>query len=245
MSETLLSPSNVLLYGRVLEDLAVTRRPAPSGTPPNDQPPSDGEPAAGQPHDDVDPPNPAGPNQTLRPPTAPPRLGGNNFLQAQLASPGARLARIYAFSYEGHFYDLARPVIFLVHGPGRDPEAFRPAVVGAGAIPAAARANARFTRAPADADRTGVANTSGSFSEDIRVWSYDKGDFSIRLDVETGPFDQILLDATLGAAGGTYAGANARIAGANVGANARIAGANVGANVGANAGTRRGGGWSD
>ena len=62
---------------------------------------------------------------------------------------------------------------------------------------------------------------------------------------ETGPFDQILLDATLGGGGGTYAGANARIAGANVGANVGANARIAGANVGANAGIRRGGGWSD
>ena len=73
------------------------------------------------------------PATTLPPPPPPPRLGGNNFLQAQLASPGARLARIYAFSYEGHYYDLGTPAIFLVHGPGRDPEAFRPALFVPGA----------------------------------------------------------------------------------------------------------------
>jgi hypothetical protein len=200
--ETLLSPSNVLLYGRELKDLAFTFLP----------------------------PTPAN--------TPAPRLGGNNFLQQQLFPPGvtpttsARLARIYAFAYEGHYYDLPRPMIFLVHGPGADPEAPKP-----GGAP-------RVSRAPADADRTGIASQNYSFADDMKVWSYDKGDFSLRMDVETGTLEQILLDATLAGAGGTYAGANAQIAGANVrGANVR--GANVGANVGANARIGRGGGWSD
>ena len=166
MAESLLSPSNILLYGRELMDLRLIEPPPPpSGLPPNNEPPPDGSQL-----DDIKPDPPDGePATTLPPPPPPPRLGGNNFLQAQLASPGARLARIYAFSYEGHYYDLGTPAIFLVHGPGRDPEAFRPALFVPGA---------RFSRAPADADRTGVANTPSSFSEDIRVWSYDKGDFS-------------------------------------------------------------------
>ena len=32
---------------------------------------------------------------------------------------------------------------------------------------------------------------------DVRYWEYEKGDFSIRLDPEAGPFEQILLVATL------------------------------------------------
>jgi hypothetical protein len=193
--ETLLNPSNVLLYGRVAKDLTFTFQPPTTAN------------------------------------TPVPRLGGNNFLQQQLQAAGATLARIYAFTYEGHYYDLPRPMIFLVHGAGADPEP-KPGA-------------ARVARAPADEDRTGVASQNYSFAEDMKVWSYDKGDFSLRMDVETGTLEQILLDATLAGAGGTYAGANARIAGANVGANARIAGANVGANVGANARIGRGGGWSD
>jgi len=31
----------------------------------------------------------------------------------------------------------------------------------------------------------------------MRVWAYDKGDFSIRLDALTGSFEQILLDIEL------------------------------------------------
>jgi len=140
--ETLLSPSNVLLYGRVVRDLRLA------------------------------------PTESL----VPPRLGGNNFLQRQLQDPDARLARIYGFSYEGHYYDLTSPKVFLVHGDGVDPEAPRPA-------------EPRVSRAPADADLTGVAGRTGSFSEDIKVWSYDKGDFTIRLDFEIGPFEQVLLEA--------------------------------------------------
>jgi hypothetical protein len=32
---------------------------------------------------------------------------------------------------------------------------------------------------------------------DIKAWSYDKGDFSIRLDIETGPLDKILLEEAI------------------------------------------------
>jgi hypothetical protein len=58
-------------------------------------------------------------------------------------------------------------------------------------------------------------------------WEYDKGDFSLRMDVETGPFERILLDAMLFGGGRSfYGGAEARISGAEVrGAEARISGA--------------------
>src|SRR5713226_9783772 len=48
--------------------------------------------------------------------------GDNSFLRKQLmttaAGNKANLARIYAFSFEGHHYDLPKAAIFLVHGPG-------------------------------------------------------------------------------------------------------------------------------
>ena len=31
----------------------------------------------------------------------------------------------------------------------------------------------------------------------MRYWEYEKGDFSLRLDTEAGPFEQILLAAAL------------------------------------------------
>ena len=143
----------------------------------------------------------------------------NNFLQEQLKDPTSQLARIYGFSFEGQYYDLAKPALFLVHGPGEVADR----VVGT---------DARYARAPEEADRTGVAAQGYSFSEDIRVWSYDTGDYSIRLDVETGTFEQILLDAEtrLNKLEGTYTGASARISGASArvtGASARLSGASA------------------
>ncbi|WP_206520495.1 MULTISPECIES: hypothetical protein [unclassified Mesorhizobium] len=36
------------------------------------------------------------------------------------------------------------------------------------------------------------------FADDIMVWSYDKADYTIRMDVETGMFEDVLLAAMLG-----------------------------------------------
>jgi hypothetical protein len=203
MAETLLSPSNILLYGRVMTDIIIDFH-APPRTP----------------IDDVHPP---GPEECKRfpDPEPPPRLGENNFLLNQLMrgpeqdeQTTPRLARIYGFSFEGHYYDLPKPAIFLVHGPGSDPEAWRPG----NALP-----EARLDRAPADADRTGVASTPSSFSEDMRVWSYDKSDHSLRLDSDSGTFEQILLERCLMGGPGGY---GAAVSGAAVsGAGAYGAGA--------------------
>jgi len=185
MPETLLSPSGVLLYGRVVQDLTVVvpAPPAQPATPPVGQPlPAPAQPPAPQPH------NP------------PPRLGDNNFLQRQIlahagtAALEAKIARIYGFSYEGHYYDLAKPALFLVHGGGVRAERPGPDPAAAGG---AQPPFSRDARGPDDADRTGVASTERSFSEEMRVRAYDKGDFSIRMDVETGTFEQILLDVEL------------------------------------------------
>jgi len=197
--ESLLSPSNMLLYGRVLTDLTLTFKAPPTGLN-----------SAGtkvQPAADIQPPPCAPEDQRLPLPPQPPRMGSNNFLQGQLSAPGAKLARIYGFSYEGQYFDLTPPAIFLVHGDGSDPEAFRPGTT----LP-----DARTSRAPADADRTGVAYTDSSFSEDMRVWSYDKGDFTMRLDPMSGTFDDVLLGyefdnmAALDFAGTTARGTTAR-----------------------------------
>jgi hypothetical protein len=125
-----------------------------------------------------------------------PLTGVNLFLQQQLAAAGASIARIYGFSYEGHYYDLAKPALFVVHGAGVAAERPVPGPVGPGGV---AGPPSRVARAPDETDRTGVAATPRSFSEDMMVWAYDKGDFSIRMDVESGTFEQILLDTELSA----------------------------------------------
>jgi hypothetical protein len=97
----------------------------------------------------------------------------------------AQFARIYAFSFEGAIYSLPRPCILLVHGTG-------------------IRINANQNRSTMD--QAGVAAREWEFSAeapdskgnpDFRYWEYEKGDFSIRLDAEAGPLEQILLVPTL------------------------------------------------
>jgi uncharacterized membrane protein YgcG len=119
-------------------------------------------------------------------PDRPAPAGSNQFLREQFKHPAARLARIFSFSFEGSMYELARPSLFLVHGTGHDVDA-----------PLPTGNNSRLARAPGRISRTGVGWQSGDFSMDMRVWIYDKGDFSMRLDVDTGTLEHILLNAEL------------------------------------------------
>ena len=48
-------------------------------------------------------------------------------------------------------------------------------------------------KGPSTTDLTGSAVPGYPFAEDIRVWSYDQADFTIRLDVVTGMFEDVLL----------------------------------------------------
>jgi hypothetical protein len=174
MPETLMTPSSIKIYGRVLNDILFNYVADPT----------------------------AGP-------------GANNFLRDQLAQGAPNLptfARIYAFSFEGAFYPLPRPPIFLVHGPGNP--------VGNWA-------------APSTVDQAGVAGREWDFSgipgipagADLAYWEYEKGDFSMRLDVEAGPFEQILLVAML-RAGADMADRAASRSGASL-SGASLAGASL------------------
>ena len=120
-----------------------------------------------------------------RRPGAANRSGQNRFLEEQLAA--GRFARIYGFSFEGSYYDLPRPVLFLVHGDGElvaeDLGKFSPA------------------RAPSPTGLTGLAAADFDFADGLRVWSYDKADYTIRMDVETGMFEDVLLASILGGGG--------------------------------------------
>lgn len=125
-----------------------------------------------------------------------PRLGNNNFLRRQLEHvadpdgkehPDARLARIFSFSFEGAFYELAPPAIFLVHGAGLDPDDPPPTDADNEV------AYKRLSRVPGSSARTGLGFQIGAFSKDMKVWIYDKSDHSLRLDAETGSLEQILL----------------------------------------------------
>ncbi len=196
MAETLLSISEVLLYGREMSDITYSYQ-APPGTLKKAQACDD-----------------------------PPRPGQTTDLNSQLGNQlstssdefSPRFARIYGFSFEGGYFDLDSPIIMLVHGPG---------------VPAERQASdPRAARAPESPDKSGSAAQEHSFADEIQVWSYDKADFSIRMDTCTGPIEDILLEMELGnisVNGGKVAGgkvAGGKVAGGKV-AGGKVAGGKV------------------
>ena len=122
------------------------------------------------------------------PSVLPKELGGNNFLRKQLDQKDARLARIYAIAYEGTFYNLPKPAIYLVHGDGGDIET----VDQSGVI----AKNFTFERGSA---KPATGKGAGATLDGVRVWQYDKADMTLRLDVMSGTFEEVLLDAALSA----------------------------------------------
>jgi hypothetical protein len=89
-----------------------------------------------------------------------------------------KFARIYGFSYEGHYYKLPRPVLFLVSGTGST----------AGPDTTATGTSREFSTGG-----TGVEGKDWRFGTDIRVWVVDRNDVAVRLDVEVGRYDEVLL----------------------------------------------------
>ncbi|WP_420583719.1 hypothetical protein [Ruegeria sp.] len=143
------------------------------------------------------------------------RRGNNNHLAEQL-DDDAQFARIYGFSYEGTYYELPEPTVFLVHGEG-DTATEGNAPAGNGA------------RAPVNPALSGVASADYQIADDIRVWDYDKADYTVRMDVMTGQFEQVLLDIYFGFDSPAVSGARvsgARVSGARV-SGARVSGARV------------------
>lgn len=117
-------------------------------------------------------------------------LGFNKFLKQQVQGtptcgsenmPG--LARIYAFSFEGAFYNLPRPAIFLVHGKGNP-------IGGQGTFD-------DKTSSPAVLQDSGIPAREFVFETDVVYWEYDKDDISLRLDSISGTLDDILIEASL------------------------------------------------
>ena len=93
---------------------------------------------------------------------------GRNLLAKAMADEDARLARIYAFSFQSELFLLTRPAAFLVHGDGDK----------------------------ADAERLITAELT--LPKDLRAWPYNRDDMTLRLDILTGTFDSLLLEHELG-----------------------------------------------
>jgi hypothetical protein len=136
-------------------------------------------------------------------------LGKNSFLEQQLDLEDASFARIYGFSYEGSYCELERPTLFLVHGEGE---------LAAGVLQTAESA-----RGPLNPSITGFAAAEFQFADQLMVWSYDSADHTIRMDVETGTLERVLISPFFG---GNQDVKGAKISGAKV-SGAKVSGAKL------------------
>ena len=146
---------------------------------------------------------------------------------AMNAAISPNFARVYAFSFEGAYYPLPRPSIFLVHGSGRPVGDWsRPSTMDQAGV------------AGREWDFSGSSGPSFNIPNDLAFWEYEKGDFSLRLDLEAGPFEQILLQMALRSGADRADRSGAGVSGAGV-SGAGVSGAGVsGAGV-SGAGLRR------
>ena len=112
-------------------------------------------------------------------------------IERKLRQPDQGFARIYSFSFEGHYYRLPRPLLFLLSGAGRRPDE----------DPTAWDFWDRHL-----AFSTKFAGTAGKewqFSDDLRVWAVDRKDLAVCLDVEIANYQELLLDSMIAARRGT------------------------------------------
>ncbi|MEM7427572.1 MAG: pentapeptide repeat-containing protein [Pseudomonadota bacterium] len=150
------------------------------------------------------------------PDTFPTWQNANAFVAKQLTTAAGTtakplepcFARIYAFVYGGKFYELDLPTVFLVHGEGKG-------VKDDAGIP------------------VGMVAQDFTIADDVKTWAYADSDFLVRLDVSSGPLDELLLapegDIGIGMAGAKVSGAKvsgAKVSGAKV-SGAKVSGAKV------------------
>lgn len=186
MAESLLSFSEVLLFGTELDDIAV-KAPKSRGRG-NNKHLSQQFSALTEKGDDCDPDDPGRP----------------------------QLAKIYGFSYEGTYFDLPEPAIFLVYGPGTS--------ATDGNMP-----GNLASRAPNEPLKSGVGAADFQIADGIMFWPMEKSEQTIRMDVMSGRVEQVLLEVFFGDDGPSVRGAKvsgAKVSGAKV-SGAKVSGAKV------------------
>ena len=110
--------------------------------------------------------------------------GGSGLLRQALErlakdESDPKIARIYAFSYGGDYYKLARPCLLIVEGPGKTNLE--------GNVIADRRS------APSTIDDWGVESKFERFADDVRAWDLDREDLTMRFDVDGGFVRDILI----------------------------------------------------
>lgn len=95
------------------------------------------------------------------------------------------LARIFGFSFEGHYHKLPKATIFLVHGDGIE---IKPGTAGP------EDADAIGTD---DIEKLGFVMADRFFASGVKMWYYDKLDMSMRVDLASGWLTDILFPLVL------------------------------------------------
>ncbi len=116
---------------------------------------------------------PASPPQAVQPPAGDPDVDRNDD-PAQPQDGIPRLARIYGFSYLGHYYKIANPPVLRVYGQGFP---VRPGFAPENHM-----------------DILGVEFKDEDFVRGIRMWPADHLDVAVRIDITIGWLREILLD---------------------------------------------------
>jgi hypothetical protein len=84
-----------------------------------------------------------------------------------------QLARIYGFSYQGNYYKMSTPAVFLVYGEGEEVVAgYQDAIT---------------------LSKMGVEFKDAVFSKEVRVWPADQLDVAVRIDITIGWLSDVLL----------------------------------------------------
>lgn len=109
--------------------------------------------------------------------------------------PVKKFTRVFGFGFEGAYYALDAPIIMLLENAGKE-----------------------LT------DKDTPKDVKNSFTTDIRVWTVDKSDKSVRLDELTGTIEDILLEVELGGGGSRVSGG--RVSGGRV-SGGRVSGGRV------------------
>lgn len=88
------------------------------------------------------------------------------------------LARIYGFSYLGNYYKLSEPLVFLVFGDG---------------IPVPSG----FQVPDPDIGLIGTEQKVFDFDDNVRMWTCDQLDITVRIDIHVGWIKDLLLAAEM------------------------------------------------
>lgn len=98
-------------------------------------------------------------------------LGNANSLPAKKGAPSGAIARIYAFAFQNEYVELASPALFVLYVQGN---------------PVAPTL-----------DLAGVSRIPDNLNPDLTVWTVERDDTTVRLDVTAGTFARVLLDYEL------------------------------------------------